>query len=368
MLPNETFLQITNCKEDIAFANNIQVDLIDTCQNVVKNLIVNENFFYNEFTDIKGVKQIAYEFGNIGEDFYGELIFLRLKHTVSDNIWYSNGFLITENLKEETSLFIYKSEGYFKGIDYSNQPYFQRIRLTCFKTDIDPQTEAEDLTQISGNRYGLRPITTPIDKYLFYTCDFFTYNRMVALLSHPIVYINGFRANTKANDLTKGERITDTNIFDANFSANPTEEESNVGYQIYQALEVVGKVPSGDYLLADYNTATATSTLYTISFNKPFAIASDISLKLYQDNVLVHTFDHTKFSISGQNLNIDVSDYPISDSANYKCAIEQNKVFTTGVSIVEYWIGYAYGGWDFKIVDGDYDENDYDSTDYLTSN
>lgn len=257
MLTDDVFLQITNCKENIAFANNIQVDLIDVCQKVVKELTVNESFYYNEFTDIKGVKQIAYAFGNIGEDFGTELLFLRLKHTVSDNVWYSAGFFITDDLKEETTFIKYKAEGYFKGIDYSNQNFFQRIRVTCFKTDIDPQSESEELTQISGNRYGLRSITTPIDNFLFYTCDFFTYSRMVALLSHPIVYIEGYRANTKASDLSKGERVTDTNFFDANFSVNPTEEKDNIGYEIWPEVEpeIMPDFLFGDWNSSDFKTA-----------------------------------------------------------------------------------------------------------------
>ena len=51
-LPNETFLQITNCESDIAFGGNVLVELIDICQEVVKVLGVNENIFINEFTDI----------------------------------------------------------------------------------------------------------------------------------------------------------------------------------------------------------------------------------------------------------------------------------------------------------------------------
>jgi hypothetical protein len=233
MLPNETFLQITNCTADIAFAGNLQVDLIDVCGNVLLNIPVNENFFYNEFTDLNGIRQIAFEFGRLNQDFYGELVFLRLKHTASNNIWYSAGFVVTENETQETIKVRYKAEGYFRGISYERQNYFQTIRLKAFKSDDDQSTESEELIQLSGNKHNLRPVTSPIDKYKFWECNPFTYKRMIALLSHPIVYIDGFRANTSPSTLTKSEREPDWNLFEVLFESNPTEEYLADSLQIW---------------------------------------------------------------------------------------------------------------------------------------
>lgn len=365
MLPNETFLQITNCKEDIAFGNNIEVDLIDVCQNVVKSLDINENFFFEEFTDIKGIKQIAYEFGNIQQDFYEELLFLRLKHTASDAVWYSTGFFVTDNLKEETTFFQYTAGGYFQGISYDIKPYFQTIRLTCFKSDIDPQTEAETLTQLSGNKYALRPIVTNQDKFIFYTCDAFTYSCMVRLLNHPIVYINDYRANTTATNLTKGDRENDSNFFNVEFQSNPPEKEEKQSrfYQIYQALECIYKMPLGEYTIDAYNTATDNSGYFQLTFNKPFEITSDISAKVYKDGVFFAEFDHTKFYNESPNLYIDTSASPITETGVYTVVIGANNVFNG----VEYWQGFEYGQWEFTIVGAEFDGTEFDSTEFLTN-
>jgi hypothetical protein len=370
LLPNETFLQITNCKEDIAFGNNIEVDLIDICQNVVQSLTVNENFFFEEFTDIKGTKQITYEFGNIGVDYFQELLFLRLKHTVSDAVWYSAGFFVTETLKEETTYFQYTSGGYFQGISYDIKPYFQTIRLTCFKSDIDPQTEAETITQLSGNTYALRPIITNKDKYLFYTCDAFTYARVVRLLSHPIVYINGQRANTTSSNLTKGDRETDSNFFNVDFESNPTEELSTVKYQIYQPLDIISKMPDGLYTIADFNTATDNGTYFQLVFSKPFTITADISAKVYKDGVFFAEFLHTDFVISGVNLYIDTSANPITEAGIYDVVIGANNVYSINELATEYWSGFEYGQWEFEIVSdplADYNASDYNASDYYTT-
>jgi len=362
MLTSDVFLQITNCKTNIAFAGNIAVDLIDICQNVVKSLTVNENFFYEERTDIHGVQQIAYAFGKLGEDFGEQMLYLRLTHTVSDNVWYSAGFKITDNNSEETTYAAYKSEVYFRGISYDKINVFQRIRLTCFYTDIDPNTESEELVQISGNRYGLRPITTALDKYIFYACDFFTYNRVLQLLSHPIVYIDGIRKNTKADDLNKGERVVDSNFFEASFDANPTEEEFDFDFEIFQGFDVVAKIPTGNYSLADYYTATSESSVFKLTFNKPFTIASDISAKLYKDGALFGTFNASKFSIDGNDLNIDVSAFPVTESGVYNWTIPADKVNTN----TESWSGLEFGEATFTILDGEYDSAEY-GPEYLTT-
>jgi hypothetical protein len=227
MLPNETFKQISNSPVDIAFGGNLKVELINDCQEVL--LDVTDKFNYNEFTDRNGIRQIAFEFGNIGVDFYYELVFLKLTHTVSDSVFYSNGFLISDNLIEETTLFEY--------FDKPNE--YQNIRLQCFKNDIDIVTDSTEYTQLSGRVVSLRKIITQVDKYKMYTCDFFTYNRLVYLLNSGFIYLNGFRISNKPQP-TKGERIEDSNFFDVDFDANPTEEVR------------LNTVLRGDFLATDF--------------------------------------------------------------------------------------------------------------------
>lgn len=364
MLPTETFLQITNCDSDIAFGGSLQVDLINICQEVVKSLEVNENFFYVEGTDLNGTKQIAFEFGNLGDDYYDDILFLRLQHLMSDKVWFSSGFLITDKLIHETTRKEYKNESYFKGVDYNVFPYFQTIRTTCFQSDINPSTESEEQTKLSGAKKWLREITTPMAKFIFYVIDIFTFNRILAVLSHDIVYINGIRHNTTAQNLNKGEKDVNWNLFDASFETNPTEEKSPVGYQIYQPLLCVGKSPHGTYTLAGYNSVTGNSVQFSLGFNKNVIITTDITLLVYKDNVLFATFDYSKFSVSGQVINIDVSAHPITANGNYQLIIQPNKV----IHNIDFWQGFNFGEWIFSIVPeiAFYNPSFYNPTKYNT--
>ena len=353
-LPNETFLQISNCESDIAFGGFLLVELIDICQNVVKTLQVGDNFFLNEFTDTTtGIKQIAYEFGNVNEDFYQELLFLRLTHTISSDYWISSGFFITEYLKQETSRFEYKNNGYFRGISYDIAPYFQSIRLTCFKNDIDTNIESETYTQVSGSVITLRPIITPIEKYLFYVCDFYTYSRLVTLLNHDLIYINGYKITNKPAP-TKGERIEDSNIFDVKFESNPSEDFRAFEYQIYEPIQVISQVlPNG-------SINTSTTGLFSLTFNKSISLASGITAKLYENGTLVSTITPTA---STNVLSLDFSAY-IFTNANYSIVINSNLIYHQ----LENWGGYGFGEWIFTLNDGHYyDKNYYDNSYYDTN-
>lgn len=353
-------MQITNSDSDIAFGGNVQVDIIDDCQNVVLNLAVNENIFINEFTNsVTGVKNIAFEFGNTGKDYDETLLYLRFTHTTSDKVWFSNGFFITENLKEETTRFEYKNENYYKGISYDVVPLFQSIRLTCFESDFDYNLDDEEYTPMSGNTISLRPILTPLQKFLFYSLDKFTHSRLVVMLTHDILYINSNRISNKPK-ATKGDRVVDTNFFECTFEANPTDELYNVGYQIYQSLEVVGLTPNNNatYRLSDIDGH------FLINFNKPIGLVSGITAKLYENNILVSTITPTS---STSNLILNFSAHTFID-ANYTIVIEPNKIYSTNTLIPEYFGGFAYGEWSFIIAEyvGDFDKNDFNNSDFNT--
>jgi hypothetical protein len=272
MLPNELFLQITNLDSNISFAGNIKAELINECQEVV--LDITDSFFYDELTDIKGIKQIAFEFGNIGIDFHLELLHLKISHTVSDAIWFSTAFLITNNLQEETTRFDYKNESYFKGISYDRANYFQSIRLQCFKNDIDVSSESNEYTQLSGNVISLRKITTYIDKFKFYLCDFFTFSRVVVLLNHDLIYIDGKRISNKPQP-SKGDRVPDSNFFELDFEANPTDEKQIFTTQLNIVIPVCSISVSGISASLLFSTMTANWTNSAAPANILFEISAD---------------------------------------------------------------------------------------------
>jgi len=188
------------------------------------------------------------------------------------------------------------------------------------------------------------------------------------MLSHPIVYINGQRANTTSSNLTKGDRETDSNFFNVDFEANPTEELSTVKYQIYQPLDVISKMPVGDYTLAEFNTATDSGTYFQLIFNKPFSITADISAKVYKDGVFFAEFDHTKFYPDVLNLWIDTSANPITEAGTYDVVIGANNVYSSNQLAIEYWGGFEYEQWEFQIDSNIayYNLDYYNSTKYNT--
>ena len=271
-LPNELFFQITNLDSDIAFAGNLKAELIDLCQNTV--LDITNTFFYDEFTDIKGIKQIAFEFGNIGIDYHQEPLVLKLSHTVSDKAWYSTCFLVTNYLKEETTRFDYKNEAYFKGISYDRANYFQSIRLQCLKNDSDVNAESNEYTQLSGNIISQRNILTNVNKYKFYVCDFFTFYRLVILLNHDIIYIDSYRISNKPQT-SKGERIEDANIFELSFDSNPTEEFKIFGTQLNIIIPYCGLLVSGLSASLTAGTMTATWSNSATTYNAIVEISTN---------------------------------------------------------------------------------------------
>ena len=339
MSTKDVFLQISNCKENIAFGGNLKAEIINNCQEAL--LDITDDFFYKEFTNSKGIKQIAFSFGNIGVEFY-ETVHLKLSHTFSDNVWYSNPFIISDNLLENTTLFLYKNESYFNGVDYDRANYFQKIRIAVWQDDVDIQEESEEYTQLSGYVISSRKVITNIQKFCMYACDIFTYKRLVNLLSHDIIYSNNYRITNKPK-VTKGERKIDSNFFEVNFDTNPSEEYLANFYEIYEPLMLIQKLPFGDYVLG--------SVIPNVSgtFNKNISIGTGIIQIIGRQ-----TF--TTFEIS----------LPTNKSFLVNTATLQNLPLGTYRVEIESTLFGVSETWEFSIINADYDSTDYDSNDYLT--
>lgn len=211
-LPNETFLQISNTSFGIQLINP-SVYLINCKGDILQN-ITSTFHFVNLEND-----QIAYEFGNIGTEYF-ELV--QLKIVDASGTFYSNSFVVNNTLKEETSRIEYRNNFKFHGIAYDLAPFYQSVRLSLFKNDVDATVESESYTQLTGSIISLRSIITRIDKYVMYTSDAFIFNRLVTTLNHDIVYINNYKISNKPT-ISKGERQLESNIFDLSFDANPTD-------------------------------------------------------------------------------------------------------------------------------------------------
>lgn len=319
MLPNETFLQITNLPNDIAFAGFIKVELVDCFENLLQD--ITSNFYLNEFTNtVSGIKQIAFEFGNIGVDYYNKHCFLKITNSISNDIWYSNAFFITELNKEKTTKIWYKNENYFEGVSYDIQPYFQSIRLSCFKFDDNFKQKRSEYIQLKGNEISLRVINTYSDKYKFDWCNYFTSRRLMRVLNHDEIYIDNFKVSNKPI-ITKGDRINTSNFFDFSFEANVTEDYLNIGYQIYQPLQIIATNP---IINNSYNLSTISlNPTISIDFNKNIFLNDNTKkISLFKDNTLFRTYTNLDYVINSNNLLITDSSGWIIDKGTYSIKIE----------------------------------------------
>lgn len=316
ILPNEPVLQFTNLNYIFDFNGTINAYLVDECGKVLKTFQNGYDIIFKPYINaITGITQTAFELITV-EDYGEKLVMLKL---ASDGkSIFSYPFFSTYEGKDETSLIYYKSEGYFLGMPYDTQNYFQSIRLRCFKNDSDQETQNEEIIQLSGNKFYSRNVTTPVNKYLFYLCDFFTFNRLISLLSHNIIYINKQRHTSTPSKLTKGERIPDTNVFQLDFEANPIDEYIDISTQLLSNLQVISLYHPDDSFFGPGITVTKR---FTVTFNRNiFIFDTSIKFNLYKSGVLIES----KTPIAYQNtLYIDfATDF---DEGQYYILVDSNK-------------------------------------------
>ena len=167
LLPSESYLQISNNADGIAFDNDFAVFVVD-CENTsLADITTNVSIF--EFTDINGVHQIAFEINFLNVDFGFQPVRLKFVKTTGSDIWFSNEILITEEAEEQTTRFDYKANDYFHGISYNIVDFYQSIRLRCFFDRLDNETEVKDYYQISkGNTISTRALLKDLNLRLVF--------------------------------------------------------------------------------------------------------------------------------------------------------------------------------------------------------
>lgn len=351
LLPSESYLQITNNADGIAFDTDYAVFVVN-CQNDTLSDITNNVSIY-EFTDINGIQQIAFELNFLTVDFGFQPVKLKFVKTTGSDVWYSNEILITEEAEEQTTRFDYKSNDYFHGISYDVVNYYQSIRLRCFFDRLDNETEVKDYYQISkGNTISTRALLKELTHYKFANINPFVFKRINVLLIHDIIYVDGLRMTNKTN--VKGsERLGYSNLSEGEFSAYINNSDIfTFEYQIYEGLRIIENNPVGQISLYSFINEIK------FSLNKPViqnTIFSGIKLK-NNLGVVLYTYDVLDLVFDGS--------YYLLNTIPY--------TFTTGYYTIEIPSGLfsstfettsAYS-WNFNIVAGDYSDADY-STDYL---
>lgn len=357
--PNETICQISNSATNISFVGGITVDLVDSCENVVRN--ITSNFYYTNFTDKFGIEQIAFEFGNLNQDFHNKILYVRITDTTNLNKWYSNNLLITYYQLKKTTRFDYWSNSELNGIAYDIAPFKQSVRLSgCFYHTQVNENNISQYTKYSGKQLNYRSITTYLRKYLIDSVDFYTNDRLCSLFEHPFIYIDTERVQISNYEV--GERLGDSNIMSGNsFLANPQDEALVYQYQLYQSFNDISTFVANNsfYTLINFNTALS-SGLY-INFNNVPFITPTFEYKLYENGVLVLTGTGTTTSLNKLYLD-DLQSYTFANG-EYSITIMPNLVYNG----VEFWSGFAFDEWKFKILNGEFDNTEFSTTEFLTN-
>jgi len=347
--PQEHYLQITNSEVSIAFDDSYKVDIVDCNNEVLKD--VTENVFINEFQDINGIYQLAFEVVNINEDFYGKTVYFKFTQTSNtDNVYYSNGVKITADYIKDTFRLDYKSYSYYEGISYDRANFYQNIRLFGYFNLPNAKEDNKNYTKIGGNVTRARITQNTEYNYNIDLLDTFTFERLQRALNSDIVYLNSYAFNN-TESLAVGDRKDKTNLFDANFKGvfDYTDSYDDV-YQIASSFKLINTTPEGLYTLA-----TLPSFL-VLTFNKNITLLSgEIKLIDLSDNSVLNTITTGGVSLN-EFVNISFTT-AITTNGNYKITISDSMFSGMGQFL-------PYTEIFFTVSDGDYLNTDY-STDYF---
>jgi len=351
--PKETYLQITNTVEGIAFDGNFAVYVIDCEGKELKNITENTAIF--EFTDNKGKQQIAFEIAYINADFYKRTVFLKFVHTVSDYIWYSNAITISEYQINQTTRFDYRGFSDYYGIAYNRANYFQSIRLKCRFEVNDVESSSSKYTSINGVSVTSRMIQTEFEKYIFEGIDNFTYRRINKLLGNSVIYINGNRMTDKVT-VASDDRIGNTNIYDVNFKAAINYSDTfTLVFQIHEPLTLIDYSPFGNHtLLSLPNDING-------QFNRNITeLTGTIKLIDNSDDSVIHTFTETTITTALNLITADITGLILANGS-YKVVV------SSGLFLSD--LGEIFNGfeWNFTVSSGDFLNTDFNNIDFFTN-
>lgn len=353
LLPTETYLQITNTKNGIAFAGNYAVYLVD-CQEYIVQTIT-DKIAISEFIDNKGVSQIAFEIAPITTDHYTKKLFLKFVHTVSDSVWYSNPFLVTNYRSQETTRFDYKSYYNHFGTAYNIANYYQSIRLRCYFNGNTTESTSNQYTSINGKKVTSRVIQTEYEKYVFERIDNFNYRRINKLLTNQVVFVNGNRVTDKQT-IESEDFAGSTNIFNIEFKCCINYEETfTPSFQIFNALTLTSYLPLHNYLLADLPNQI------TGSFNRNVTMNTG-TIQLIDDTTetLIAEFNETGITHLDNHFSCDITGL-ITTNGSYKVRMSAG-LFTSVFNEVS--VAFE---WNFTVSDGDFLNTDFDNNDFFTN-
>jgi hypothetical protein len=308
---------------------------------------IDNQFYYEGFVDANGIYQIAFEFGNIGVDYWTKPLYLKITDLVNDNVFYSNSFLVTYYKSELTTKFKYTNPTKLHGISYDLAPYIQSVRFAnCYDNKPVNKRDLKQYETSQGLQVNYRTITTFLRQYNLDFVDYFANDRLEVLFSHSIVYANNERV--VVSDYSVEDRLGLTNVMRGEFTINPQGQIIVDAYQLYEGLELVSLLPlnGGTY------TVDSLPTTFELNFNKDITLSSGFVIKLYKDGVL-QTITPTDYTVTDNVLEI-TPDYTFTNGS-YSIVIEPNTI-TSGADAFN---GFAFNEWVFTVASGEFDNTEF---------
>lgn len=346
LVPNETYLQITNNENGINFSN-IKVYLVDACDNVLQE--VSDYVFWNTFTDSNGLKQISWEFINRW-DYNSKLVALKFVEQSNNEAYWTNLFVTTEYRKDYTTRIDYKNNGYHYGTDYERANYYQSIRLSMYYNNPINESERAEYHQISTDiTVPQRNINKQKDRFILDEFDYFTARRLEFLLSSSEIYFDNKRYyNT--TPLEYPVREGDSNMFEGECIMNPTDETFTFSYQIFPGL-IFTRIPEGIYTLPDY------PDVLTATFQVPITLGTG-TLTVYDasDFSVLATYTESDITITNNELSIPSFTGLINSNGKYYINFTQGIVNYVGIPVEAI---FNSSDWTWTIQDADYSSSDY---------
>jgi len=354
LFTDEPYLQMTNYEGGISISSDFTAFLVDNCGNTLSE--ITNNVFIEEFVDTEGNTQCKIEFVNIPSNFYGRAIIIKIVQATSDVIYYTRPIKITNQGSKKTYRFDYTNNSNLEGLSYVDAGCYQSIRLQMKYTGKNNTSEVGEYYQIStSNNISTRFLKKVGGNYLVENIDSFTFDRLQEVLLHDIIYLDGKRITNKPI-LEQGDRIGQSNIFNATFSAFTNDTDTyEYTYQIFDGFTLSNYYPFGSY--------TTGTVFLTVSFDADIDMTLNTgSLKIYNSlGTLQDTFTESDMVVSGNTLTIPTS-LSYSDD-QYYVNITEGLVSGLGVNneaIVD------NSTWTFRLKAADYSATDYSATDYNT--
>lgn len=351
LVPNETYLQITNNPTGVNLSN-IEVYIVDYCDNTLAD--ATNNVFWTAFTDSNGFTQIAWEFINKW-DFATKPVALKFVELSNNDTYWTNFFITTDYRSEYTTRIDYKNNGFHYGTEYDRADYYQSIRLTCYYNNPINESERAEYHQISTDiTVPQRNINKQKERFILDEFDYFTARRLEFLLSSSEIYFDNKRYyNT--TPLEYGEREGDSNLFQGEMLLNPTDDTFTFSYQLFPGFEFI-RVPEGNYSLATY------PDVLTATFSIPISLGTG-TLTVYDasDNSVLATYTESDITITNTELSIPSFTGLISGNGEFYINFTQGLVKYLNLEIDAI---FNSTDWAWTIQGGDYSSSDY-SNDYF---